>query len=791
MIGHSISHYKIVEKLGEGGMGVVYKAQDTKLDRFVALKFLPPHSAQSDMEKNRMLQEAKAAASLNHPNVCQVIDIQEFEDPEGAGRQFIVMEYVEGTTLRQKLPIQKIEDALQYAIQIGEALQAAHAKGIVHRDVKSENIMLSPDGRIKVMDFGLAKLKGSMKLTRTSSTVGTLAYMAPEQLHGGDVDARSDIFSFGVLLFEILTGRFPFRGEHEAALMYSIINEDPESILKYRGELSPEYDRIMLRALEKDPADRYQHIDDMVSELRRLLKGSSRIVRPDQMEKSTTTQRSNIPLVSSNKKNTKIWIGGIAVFAMLVIVAAALFFNSPGQRITSIAVLSFQNNSSDADKEYLSDGLTESLIFRLSQIPNLKVSPTSSVFRYKGKDIDPIKIGTELSVSAVMSGRIVQRGNNLSISVELVDVQNNNLLWGEKYERSLSELLSTQREIAGEIVEKLQLRLSGDEKKSFTKHYTESNEAYQLYLKGQYHFAKRTKDDILRGIDYFQQAINIDPKFALAYARIAEAYASMPPYPYLAPLEAFPKAKAAAQQALEIDPELAEGHSALAYVLAPFDWNWKESEREFKRAIELDPNSAAVHFRYGQVYLYPTGHFDEAISEIQRALELEPLDLVMGTNLSSVYLAAHQQSLALEQAKKMYELDHDFPVNRYVLGQALIEGEKYLDAISVAEEGLRINPANQFLIMNAGCAYAKLGNRKAAENMIQRFKDLQKKQYVNLYMLASIYVALSENDLAFGELEKAYANRDWHLQRLKVDPFMDPLRSDPRFNVLLKKIGLL
>ncbi len=783
MVGKTISQYKILEKLGEGGMGVVYKAHDTKLDRFVALKFLPPHSAQSDLEKNRMLQEARAAASLNHPHVCSVIDIQEIDE-----RQFIVMEFVEGSTLRQKLPIQNVNDGLRIAVQIGEALGAAHAKGIVHRDVKSENIMLSADGRIKVMDFGLAKLKGSLKLTKTSSTVGTLAYMAPEQLHGGDVDARSDIFSFGVLLYEIFTGRYPFRGEHEASLMYSIVNEEPESILKYREDLSPEFERIILRALEKDPADRYQHIDDMVSELGRLLKGSSRIVRPSMTDGSRTSHSIAVP---SKSGKAGLWFAGAAVFLAIAVAVWFFLLNSSGQKISSIAVLTFQNNNPDPDNEYLTDGITESLIFRLSQLPNLKVSPTSSVFRYKGKDLDPIKIGSELGVQAVMSGRIIQRGENISISVELVDVGNNTLLWGEKYERPLSELLSTQREIAGEIVEKLKLKLSGEEKKSFAKHYTESNEAYQLYLKGQYHFAKRTKDDILRGIDFYQQAISIDPNFALAYTRISDAYASMPPYPYMAPLDAFPKAKAAAQRALEIDPELAEGHAALANILGTYDWNWKESEKEFKRAIEIDPNSAAAHFRYGQIYLYPMRHFDAAIAEIRQAMESEPLDLVMGTNLSMVYLASGQTSLALDQAKKTYELDHEFPVSRYVLCQALITDGKYQEAISIAEEGLRVNPKNQFLLMSAGIVYAKNGNRKSAENMIQYFSDIQKNQYINAYMVAAIYGALGENDRAFEELEKAFGNRDWHLQRLNVDPFMDPLRSDARFNILLKKIGLV
>jgi TolB-like protein/Tfp pilus assembly protein PilF len=454
----------------------------------------------------------------------------------------------------------------------------------------------------------------------------------------------------------------------------------------------------------------------------------------------------------------------------------------------SIAVLAFQNKSGDADTEYLSDGLAESLIYRLSQLPNLKVSPTSSVFHYKGKEIDPVRIGSELGVNAVMSGRMVQRGENLTISIDLVDVRNNKLLWGEHYERKLSELLTTQREIAAEIAQKLQLQLSGEEAKGLTKHYTNSNEAYQLYLKGRYHFAKRTKDDILRGIEYFQQAIKRDSNFALAHAMIAESYAVMPAYPYLSPKEAFPQAKAAAKQALEIDSTIAEAHTALAYALATYDWNWLEAEREFKRALELDPNSSAPHFRYGQLYLMPLGRSGEAIAEVKRALELEPLSLNIETNFSWVYLLARRYDLALEQAKKTYDLEPSFPLAPNVLAQAYIAKGNYAEAIALSQNSLQTDPTNQFMLRDAGYAYAKAGRRREAEDVIKKFKDIGKTQYVMSAWIASIYAALGDKDKAFAELEEAFAERDWDLHRLKVDPFMDPLRDDPRFKALAKKI---
>ena len=485
---------------------------------------------------------------------------------------------------------------------------------------------------------------------------------------------------------------------------------------------------------------------------------------------------------------------GVAIALVISIGAVALFayYLSAGKSeaaIDSIAVLPFQNKSSDADTEYLSDGLAESLIYRLSQLPNLKVSPTSSVMRYKGKETDAIKIGNELGVRAVMSGRIVQRGDNLTISVELVDVRNNKLLWGEQYERKMSELLATQREIATEITNKLQLKLSGNEK-GLTKCYTDSNEAYQLYLKGRFHFAKRTKDDVLKGIEYYQQAIKLDPNFALAYARIGEAYNQMPAYSYLSPNEAIPPAKAAAKRALEIDPTLAEAHTALANSLAVFDWNWTEAEREFKRAIELDPNSSAPHFRYGQVCLSPLGRSDEAIAEFKRALEIEPLDLSMGALFSWVYQSARQYDRAFEQAKRVYDLEPNHVTGRFFLGSAYIAKGMYAEAIDLSEESLQTDPTSQLMLQIAGYAYAKSGRRREAEGIISRYKEIAKTQYVSSFDFASIYAALGDRDKAFAELENSFAEHDWALHRLKVDPLMDPLRDDPRFKDMLKRLNL-
>ncbi len=486
----------------------------------------------------------------------------------------------------------------------------------------------------------------------------------------------------------------------------------------------------------------------------------------------------------------------LALPVLLAIIALGGFLGyrytkpATSEQINSIAVLPFENRSGTADTDYLSDGLADSLIYRLSQLPNLKVSPTSSVLRYKGSATDVAQIAKELEVDAVMSGRLAQRGDDLSISVQLIDSRTKKLIWAEQYDRKMSDLLATQREIATVITQKLQLKLAGDEAKGITKRYTDNNDAYQLYLRGRYSFAKRTKDEMLHAVEYFRQAIKLDPKFALAYARIAETYGSMPAYPYLSPKEAFPQAKAAAQKALEIDPALPEAHTFLAYSLAIYDWDWPEAERSFKRAIELDPNNSAAHFRYGQIYLSSIGRNDEAIAEIRRGLEMEPLDMNMGATLAWAYFIAGQNDTALEQAKKTYDLEPTHPIGRWMLSQAYTLKGMYPDAISLAEEWLKIDPTNQFGLREAGIAYAKAGRREKAEEMITRFREIAKTQYVPMCRLAAIHVALGDKERAFEELDKAFEARDWELYRLKADPYWKSLHDDARFKNLVKRLNL-
>ncbi len=473
----------------------------------------------------------------------------------------------------------------------------------------------------------------------------------------------------------------------------------------------------------------------------------------------------------------------VTIFAGLA--AYRYFMTDSSGPIDSIAVLPFQNNSNDAETDYLSDGLAESLIFRLSQLPGLKVSPTSSVIRYKGKETDLAAIASELGVDSVMTGRVVSRGDSLNITVELVDTRNNRSLWGEQYERKMSDLLNTQREITAAITQKLQLKLVGNQTRGLTKRYTDNNEAYQLYLKGRFHFARRSEADILRSIDLFRQAIKLDPDFALAHVGVAEAYSVMPSYPYMAPKEAMPQAKIAIAKALEIDPELPEAHTTSAVIAATYDWDWEKAEVEFKRSIELDPDIATTHHRYSWVFLSPMGRHEEAIAEMKKAMELEPLSLIQGANFAAVYMYANQFDLAVEQGRKTYELDPVFVTGKSWLCHSYNAKGMYGESLAISE-----NEPNFRLGVQLAYAYAKTGRKQQAQELIDKFKELEKSTYVVNYWLAVSYAALGEKDAAFAELEKSFQARDWFLPRLKTDPFLEPLKADPRFDELLKRLNL-
>ncbi|MGQ0762497.1 MAG: protein kinase domain-containing protein [Acidobacteriota bacterium] len=834
--GTRLGRYEIRSKLGEGGMGEVYLTQDTKLDRKVALKILPAELAANQDRMRRFVQEAKAAAALNHPNIATIHEIGESD-----GVNYIAMEFIDGTTLREKIHQEQtdLRKLLRFLQHVAEGLVKAHAAGIVHRDLKSDNVMITRDGHAKILDFGLAKLIEQPPISGGDSSevatavmpqhstpgavMGTVGYMSPEQAQGKtkEIDQRSDIFSFGCILFEAVTGKKPFEGDSIVKSLHMVIYEPAPSLTEFNPSAPTELQRIVRRCLAKDPDERYQSIKEVAIELKQLrreLEGAgldttvpppSRSGAPlcashsSSLDSALSHSSVPSPSLQTRASSAEYVVSGIrqhklaTVLVVFALIAGAIAFGlylharNSEVAIESIAVLPFENKSGNADSEYLSDGLAESLIYRLSQLPNLKVSPTSSVVRYKGKETDVQKIGSELGVNAIMSGRMVQRGDNLTISVELVDARTNKLIWGEQYERKLSDLLTTQREIAAAIAQKLQLKLAGNDAKGITKRYTNNNEAYQLYLKGRFYFARRTKDNMFKSIELFKQAVSLDPNFALAYVGIAESYSTIPSYPYASPAECVPQAKAAVARALEIDPELPEAHTVAAMIAATHDWDYPQAEREFKRSLELDPNLAITHYRYGWTYLSPLGRHDEAIAEMKRAMELEPLSIMQGANFAAVLMYAGRFDEAIGQARKTYELDPSHIGAQNWLCHTLNAKGLYADAISVGEKAEAAQPTtvNSF---NAclGLAYRRSGQQERSRALLAKIKEAEKTRYVMSYWSAIHFADLGEKEAAWAELEKGYRNRDWFMQRLKTDPFIEPLRSDPRYKEMLKRLNL-
>jgi serine/threonine protein kinase/tetratricopeptide (TPR) repeat protein len=778
MVHETLGHYRIVEKIGEGGMGVVYRAHDERLDRDVALKVLPPGTLADEGTRKRFRKEALALSKLNHPNIATVHD---FDTQDGV--DFLVMEYIVGTTLSQRLNDGALSEKEVIALgsQIVSALEEAHERGVVLRDLKPGNILVTPKGHVKVLDFGLAMLlkpvdgaDATQSLTQTHGVSGTLPYMAPEQLRRGSADPRTDVYAVGTVLYEMATGRRPFEHKLPTALADDILHTSPSSPSALQPQLSAKLEDIILKCLEKDPENRYQSAKELTVDLRRL---------------SGPTSHVGIPAVRPSRRVWRLPIAVALVVVLMAIVAFVLvrshLLGARGEAIDSLAILPFENAGSNPDTEYLSDGLTESLINNVSQLPNLKVIARSSVFRYKGRAVDPRAVGRELAARAILTGRVVERGANLSISTELVDAQDDRHIWGEQYNVKLTDLLAIQEEISKEITANLRLRLGGDAEKHLTKHYTQNVEAYQLYLKGRYYSDQFTQEGVQRGIQYFHQAIEKDPNYALAYAGIAQAYFAVSSQ-FLSPRDAMPKVKDASSKALELDDTLAEAHTFLGMFKSFYDHDYPAAESQFKRGTELNPGSAFVHQWYAY-HLTAMGREGEALTELKRARELDPLSDTVSLLFSVCFLFSRQYDQAMEQSRKMIEADPNFWWGHFLLGWAEAQTGEYEKAIQSLDRATHLD-ASPYAEAYLGYTYALSGKKDKARTVLRDLEEKSKQVYVPRYQIAVVYVGLGEKDKALELLQKAYDDREEVF--LNVNPTWDSLRSDPRFQGLLHRAGL-